>query len=147
MIEGGAPDPAMSADPPDDLPGEQAEIWRRYAPLAIERRTLTPATVPMFVLLCELQAERAAVKKTIDQDGRTYIKVTVDGAGTEHEELKAHPLKADYAKLAKQVEALMARFCLGPFGKPATVGGARSKAEQKKASIRARFFGVERQSG
>lgn len=145
VYEGGsvtsvATDGGVSEAPPEDLPQEQQDFWRRCAGLAIERRTLVAHTVPSFRLLCELEAEKQATKATIDRDGRTYIKVTVDGAGTEHSELKAHPLKADYAKLAKQVETLMARFALAPFGKPA--GPAqRSKADQAKAEARAKFFG------
>ena len=142
VIEGGGD--AGKVAQPDDMTPDQAAYWVSYAPLAIERRTLTPSTVPAFRLLCELEAEKKAVKATLDKDGRTYIKVTVDGAGTEHEELKALPLKADYAKLAKQVETLMGRFLLAPFGKPLTVAQPKSKADKDRAESRQVFFGVAR---
>lgn len=104
--------------PPEDLPAEQRDFWHRYAGLAIEKRTLTAHTVGAFRLLCEMDAEKQATKATIEQDGRTFMKVTVDGSGQEHQELKAHPLTGAYGRLAKAVEALMARFGLAPFGKP-----------------------------
>lgn len=134
-------DVSVSLIPPGDMPTDQRPYWQMYAPLARERRTLTAATVPAFRLLCELEAERAAVKRTLDTDGRTYVKVTIDGAGQEQQELKAHPLKTDYARLAKQVEVLLARFTLAPFGKPATSGVAQTPAAARKAAIRAKFFG------
>jgi hypothetical protein len=103
---------------PSDVPVDQREFWQRYAPLAIERRTLTPQTVPAFRLLCELEAEKQATRDTIDHDGRTYLKAWVDSSGQEHSELKAHPLMGAYRQLAQRVEILMARFGLAPFGKP-----------------------------
>jgi hypothetical protein len=108
---------AVSAIPPEDMPVDEREFWHNYAARAIEQGTLTLQTVAAFRLLCELDAEKRATKAQIDKDGRTYIKCVVDGAGNEHQELKAHPLKSDYAKLAKDVVSLMARFKLAPFGK------------------------------
>jgi terminase small subunit-like protein len=110
-------DEGVSGLPPEDLPVDHRDFWHRYAMLAIEKRTLTVHTVAAFRLLCELEAEKQATKATIDRDGRTFLKVTVDGAGVEHQELKAHPLTGAYGRLAKAVEALMARFGLAPFGK------------------------------
>jgi phage terminase small subunit len=99
------------------LPAEHREFWRRNAPLAIEKGTLTVHTVTAFRLLCELDAEKRATTAAMDRDGRTFMKVTVDGSGQEHQELKAHPLTSTYARHAKAVEALLARFGLAPFGK------------------------------
>lgn len=124
----------LSAVPPGDLPGEQRDFWHRYAGLAMEKKTLTAHTVAAFLLLCELDAEKRATKATMDRDGRTFIKVTVDGAGVEHQELKAHPLTGAYGRLAKAVEALMARFGLAPFGK-AEVPLARKVAANPWAQV------------
>lgn len=121
-------------NPPEALPEDQQDFWRRYAWLAMEKGTLTAQTVPAFALLCEQSAEKQAVKATIERDGRTYIKVTIDGAGTEHEELKAHPLTSAYGRLAKAVEALMARFGLAPFGKAEPVL-AKAKAVNPWAKV------------
>lgn len=117
VVQGGQAD-ALSAIAPADLPTEQRAIWQAWAPRALEQGTLTPQTEAAFRLLCELEAEKQANRTQIDKDGRTYVKVTVDGAGQEHQELKAHPLTGPYHRLAKQVEALMGRFMLAPFGKP-----------------------------
>jgi P27 family predicted phage terminase small subunit len=116
-MPGREPDSGVSTMPPEDLPADQRDFWQRYAGLAVEKRTLTVHTVAAFRLLCELDAEKQQIKATIDQDGRTFLKVTVDGAGVEHQELKAHPLTTAYGRTAKAVEALMARFGLAPFGK------------------------------
>ena len=106
------------ATPPEDLPEDEQGFWARYAPLAIEKGTLTVHTVAAFRLLCEMDAEKRKIRQHLDDQGRTFIKVTVDGAGVKHQELKAHPLTGAYGRLAKAVEALMARFGLAPFGKP-----------------------------
>lgn len=119
IIEGGKPE-MTSVRPPEDLPSNQHDFWRRYAPMAMRARTLAPQTEAAFRLLCEVESELRATKAQIDKDGRTYIKVTVDGAGQEHEELRAHPLTSAYRQLAQRVEMLMARFSLAPFGKPVT---------------------------
>jgi hypothetical protein len=147
VIDGGA---AFGAEaealltPPDSLTADEQAFWVSYAPLAIRQRTLTPSTVPNFLLLCELQAEKKAVRATLDTDGRTYIKAWTDSSGQEHQELKAHPLKSDYGKLAKDVDRLMARFMLAPFGKPMSGAQARTVADQQKAVTRQQFFGVAR---
>jgi hypothetical protein len=86
------------AIPPADLPADQMAIWRAYAPLAIERHTLTPATVPAFRLLCELDVQKAVVGRLVD-------KGALGGLRT-------------FMQLSRQVEALLARFALAPFGKP-----------------------------
>jgi phage terminase small subunit len=128
-FEGGKATPAdgnLSAIPPADLPADHRDFWHRYAGQAITARTLTERTVAAFRLLCELDAELRVAKVVIEHDGRTYIKVTIDGAGQEHQELKAHPLTGSYRQLAQRVEALLARFGLAPFGKP--VESAAKKA-------------------
>lgn len=125
---GRADEETVSVIPPEDLPAEQREFWHRNASRAIAQGTLTGRTVEAFRLLCEMDVERRETKKTIDRDGRTFIKVTVDGAGVEHQELKAHPLKSDYSRLCKAVEALLGRFKLAPFGKAETVAKPKAAA-------------------
>lgn len=93
--EGAADDLAL---PPSDVPPEQQAFWRTYAPFAIERKTLTEATVPAFRLLCELHAKKTMVGAMVDKGALGGLRV--------------------YMQLAKQVESLMGRFCLAPFGKP-----------------------------
>ncbi len=102
---------------PGYLTERERGLWDAWAPLALERGTLSDHHVPAFALLCRLQAEMLETGETIARDGRTQLRVTIDGAGQEHQELKAHPLKPDYRQLAQRVESLLARFCLAPFGK------------------------------
>lgn len=122
-IDGGK-DPL--ATPPSDLPEAQHAFWIENAPKAIEKGTLTTHTITAFRLLCEVDEERRASLDTIRDQGRTYIKHSVDGAGVEREELKAHPLTGAYGRLAKSQEATMRAFGLAPFGKAEP---ARSKAK------------------
>lgn len=93
--------------PPSDLTAEQQAFWRAYAPLAIERCTLTESTVPAFRLLCELHGKKTMVGAMVDKGALGGLRV--------------------FMQLAKQVENLMARFCLAPFGKPAK--GEKPKAK------------------
>jgi len=118
-----SPDDAALLVPPSFLSEDERAIWVIWAPLAVELKTLTAHHVPAFALLCRLQAEMNATERIIAQDGRTQMRVTIDGAGQEHQELKAHPLKTDYRQLAQRVESILARFCLAPFGKPGAGGG------------------------
>lgn len=109
--------PPEPVDRPSDLPQEQAAVWAELAPHATEARTLVPATVQAFRDLCEAIVVKRALLARIETDGLTYIKVTVDGTGTEHTEIKAHPLLAQHRGMMQRVEAGMARFRLAPMGK------------------------------
>lgn len=116
----------ISPVPPEDLSDEQKAVWQKYAPLAIENRTLVKATEPTFRQLCELEVEKGKILAQLDHDGRTYIKAWTDSSGQEHQELKAHPLMVHYGRMSKEMTALFARFGLAPFGKP--VGPAPKRA-------------------
>jgi hypothetical protein len=102
---------------PSDLPAEQAAVWGELAPLALTQRTLLAATVQAFRDLCEAIVLKRSMLERIEADGLTYLKVTVDGAGTEHSELKAHPLISQHRGMMQRVEAGLARFRLAPIGK------------------------------
>jgi hypothetical protein len=131
----------VSASVPADLPSEQIVYWCRYAPLAVQARTLTETTAPAFRMLCELEAERSAVKADLDRDGRMVVKVSVDDGGTVTREKRLHPLTAHYLRLCRQVEALLARFTLAPFGKASLAGRPPDEAAARQAERRAAFFG------
>lgn len=120
---------------PEELPLMAREFWHANAALAIEAGTLTPRTIPGFRWLCETYAEMRANEDTIRRDGRTYIKCTVDGAGNEHQELKAHPLTSATNRLRKDVDAGMARFCLTAFGKPAAGAVKKKPAANPWAAV------------
>lgn len=104
--------------PPDGLTEAQRAVWVDLAPHAAGERTLTPATAAAFRDLCEAIVSKARMQAQIDADGLTYLKVTIDGAGQEHQEVKAHPLISQHRGLMQRVEAGFARFRLAPSGKP-----------------------------
>ena len=132
VVDGGA-SPLSKA--PDDLPAAQQAFWNRWAKHAIEAGTLNERTVAGFELLCELHAEKLAMRDTIDRDGRTYVKVVVDGTGTEHQELKAHPLVAKHLAITNKVDALMGRFMLTAFGKPSAAPKSKPAGQNVWASV------------
>ena len=101
VFRGGKVDPAL-AEPPEALPESQKAVWREWAPLALATQTLSGDTVPAFGMLCELQVQRQGLLKTFEQEG---AEVTAGGMRI-------------YLQCAKQVENLMGRFMLAPFGKP-----------------------------
>lgn len=123
---------AGSVPAPDDLTPEQATAWAQWAPLAQQMGTLTAQTTPAFRLLCESHALYVRYLAVIREDGETFLKVTVDGAGQEHRELKAHPLIGKAQTLAYRVEQLLARFSLAPTGRPIEQA---TKPESKWASF------------
>jgi hypothetical protein len=102
---------------PGDLPAEQATVWAELAPHALAARTLTQATAGAFRDLCEAVVLKRALLKRIEFDGLTYQKVSVDGAGVEHVEVKAHPLLTQHRGMMQRTEAGYARFRLAPIGK------------------------------
>ncbi len=102
---------------PPDLPADQAEVWNALAPHACGERTLLPATVQAFRDLCEAIVMKRRLLAEMERDGFTYLRVTIDGSGQEHTEVKAHPLMSQHRGLMVRVESGMTRFRLAPTGK------------------------------
>lgn len=117
----------VAAEPPEDLPADQHDFWRRNAPLAIDNGTLRKQTEQAFRELCEQHAEKVAALAQIRQEGRTFLKVTVDGAGQEHQEPKAHALTQYYTKLCTLVKGGLKDFSLSAFGKPVSAAPKKPK--------------------
>lgn len=109
--------PLRSLSPPEDLPSAQKTVWLELAPHAANERTLTPATANAFRDLCEAIVVRDTLLARIEKDGWTFLKVSVDGAGVEHQEIKAHPLIARWQGLMQRVETGKLRFRLIANGK------------------------------
>jgi hypothetical protein len=103
---------------PAALSAKEAAQWDGLASHAIEHGTLVPSTVAAFVLLCKLSVMADEMYSTLLEDGFTYIKVTVDGAGKQHDELKAHPLVSQHRNTIQRIESLMVKFKVAPMGKP-----------------------------
>ncbi len=107
-----SPDAVASLhEPPADLPDAQKAIWRVYAPLAIEQRTLALATAPGFRELVEQMALKDDIATRLARfgaDGKT---------GSDRVKL--------YTRLSQRVDASLARFKLTAFGKPADGSGQK----------------------
>ena len=111
---------------PETLEAEIAAVWADLAPHATTAGTLIPSMVPAFLRLCRAVVKHARWEAQIATDGDTYMKVTIDGAGTEHTEVKAHPLIGKSQTLDNQIRGWFKDFGINPFGKPLT---APAKAE------------------
>src|SRR5262245_32040037 len=96
-------DVPLPAGTPDDV----AAIWAELAPHALESRTLVPSTATAFLRLCKAIVRHAVMEVQIEKDGLTYLKVSVDGAGVEHSEVKAHPLISRAGSLESSIKAWM----------------------------------------
>jgi hypothetical protein len=130
---------AVPVEMPADLPEDQRAIWQGLAPFAVEQRTLIPATAGSFRDLCRAIVVRDGLLATIQAAGWTFIKVSVDGAGVEHQELKKHPLTVEFRGWEQRVEAGRARFKLAPIGKaiaPEAPPKALSPLEKLQAQAR-----------
>ncbi|OFW37638.1 MAG: hypothetical protein A3J29_06080 [Acidobacteria bacterium RIFCSPLOWO2_12_FULL_67_14b] len=113
LLEPPADLPDVSSSPA--LPGvvltSQQVYWRRWAPHAIEQRTLTPATAAGFRELCEVAAFKDELAARLQRFG-------IDGkAGAER--------MRTYTRLSQRLDAALGRFKLTAFGKPADGGGGR----------------------
>jgi hypothetical protein len=87
------------------LKKDALEVWDALAPLAVELRTLTPATAYAFAWLCRtLVLERALAKAS----------ATVGGP--------------NHRGVMQRLEGLMARFRILPDGKPVVIAEAPADA-------------------
>ena len=113
--------PLASVECPPGIPEEQQAVWAMLAPLAVERRTLTPATALAFRDLCEAIIVKRELLAIIQKDGYTISKVTLQmdesGGGVQLMEPKAHPLLSQFRGLMQRVETGLARFRLTGDGK------------------------------
>lgn len=108
---------APAVDAPVDLSSAELAIWNDLAPHATAAKTLVPQTIGAFRDLCEAIVLKREMIAQVKLDGMTYLKVSVDGAGVEHNEIKAHPLISQHRGMMQRVEAGRARFKLSPIGK------------------------------
>lgn len=110
------------AQPPTDMTPSQQDFWRRWAPFAIEQRTLVPATLAGFRELCEQFALKQAIWRRLEALGPASEKAT--------------PRLRAYTQLAQRLDSTLARFKLTGMGKPADNGGrARQAAANPWAQV------------
>ena len=103
---------------PEGLHAAAKAVWDQYGPLACRQQTLDETTAGAFRDLCVAIVLRDELQVSIARDGLTYVKVTIDGAGQEHQEVKANPLLAQLRQMMQRVETGLLRFRLIPNGKP-----------------------------
>lgn len=103
---------------PVDMAAEVAAVWAELAPSALKAGTLVPTTAAAFRRLCQAVVSHGQMQAQIERDGLTYLKVSVDGAGVEHSEVKAHPLISRAQALDNAIRAWFKDFGINPFGKP-----------------------------
>ena len=106
--------------PPADLPEAYAVVWNAEAPHACAARTLTPGTAAEFADFCKAVVIERTLLAKIEADGWTYLDVTVDGSGQEHQTVKKHPLVSDHRQWMQRVEQKRLKFRLAPIGKELT---------------------------
>ena len=82
------------------------KYWNKY----VELYRVTDADVSPFTYLCELVAEIDELKSVLKEEGRFFLKVTVDGAGVEHQEKKSHPAFTQLIKLRQEKRILEKEF-------------------------------------
>jgi hypothetical protein len=91
------------------------------APLALEQRTLTPATAFAFRQLCKVIVLEQKMADEIEVKGLTSAaldtKMEADGSGSQLIQEKANPLLTRHTALLVRVEAGLTRFRLAPMGK------------------------------
>ena len=98
--------------------GGVQQVWDDLAPHATKAGTLVPETAAAFLRLCQSVVKHAEMEAQIQRDGLTYLKVTIDGSGQEHTEIKAHPLISRAETLDNKIRGWFKDFAINPFGKP-----------------------------
>ena len=109
--------PALPVDRPVGLEPDVEAVWTELAEHAVKARTLVPGTVSAFTRLCKAVVRHAKMEAQIERDGFTYLKVTIDGSGQEHTEVKAHPLISRAASAETMIRGGLKDFAICPFGK------------------------------
>jgi hypothetical protein len=127
---------AVPVEVPEDLLASEQAVWMRLAPKALQRGTLTPETVERFRLLCRAVVMEQAMAAKIEVDGWTYLDVSVDGAGVQHEKVRAHPLCGPHRGMMQRVEAGMTAFRLAPTGRPIVTTKEKPKSALEKLQAR-----------
>ncbi len=108
---------------PADLDAEARRVWNEIAPRLERLGLLTENDGDMLAVLCQIRSRLAAIHGFI-RDGNASLvqeRVTIDGAGVEHIEIKASP----YAVMEKQyyqIFRMYAReFGMSPLGRSGLV--------------------------
>lgn len=104
---------------PAELSGSAGVVWDRIAPVCLQMGTLTPADVPAFARLCELEATAVAASAQKDTPGFSLFLYTtmVDSAGNEHQQIKVHPAIKIEAETSVKLRPFYDYFGMTPSGR------------------------------
>lgn len=108
--------PAM----PKDLDKDAQEVWNTLGPRLLKLGILTEADGDAFSILCQIRGRLKQIHKLMHQEeGPVLIqtKVTVDGSGQEHTELKPSPYTVMERLYYQQFRQYAAEFGLTPRGR------------------------------
>lgn len=124
--------PLPVVEPPPGLTDAHREVWDRLAPLAIEQRTLVPATADRFARLCRNIVLEAQMAAQIDADGLTETKVSLQmdekGGGLQTVEKKAHALLSKLIGIGQRIDTGMTAFRLAPTGRALAAAQEKPKS-------------------
>lgn len=120
---------------PAGLTTDEREVWEALAPHALRERTLTEGTSVRFRMLCRAIVRERQMDQKIQEDGWTYIAVTVDGSGQERQSLKAHPLCGPQRGMMQRIETGLQAFKLAPVGKPIPPPESKDKPKNALESL------------
>jgi len=108
-----------------------AEFWNQELP---KLQFMDVVTTADFVQLCGMALNysliRMLARDMAEEEFRTlYLKVTVDGAGQEHQEIKPHPVIDKVKALTQNLQRLGSDYGMNPSSR-ARLGGIGRKKER-----------------
>ncbi|WP_110171705.1 P27 family phage terminase small subunit [Luteitalea pratensis] len=95
----------MQVTAPTSLSSAELAVWDRLAPSALRMGTLTPETVPGFILLVQTMMARDEAAAVLARDG-LVVNRTV------------HQVSTHVRQMTQRLESLLSRFSLLPTGRP-----------------------------
>lgn len=115
------------ATPPKHLPLAEKNVWRSYAPHAIENGTLKMGSAPGFALLCELDVLHRHLRKLIDKEGWQVEEPVFDKKGELAGHIrKRHALWPQLQSAVLRREQLLRAYGLLAMAKPIAAGKSGS---------------------
>jgi P27 family predicted phage terminase small subunit len=113
-----------------------SEEWDRLMPILLTQGVMTPAYLAAFAAYCSAYADYvgAEVEKSRPGFSRYYEKVSVDGAGVEHVELRSHPALGDSREARKELRQAAQQLGITPATSAKVVA---LRGNEPKAGIRA----------
>ena len=93
---------------PKDLDREARKVWRRIEPKLRRLGLMTEVDDDALGILCQIRARLVEIHKFIKEENQSLVqaKVTVDGSGQEHIELKPSP----YEMMGRQYYQLFRQY-------------------------------------